>query len=309
MITQTKAIPGLKLHQSESGVPLPIGKPVVIGPGDCVAVILPFRVKGIGVVGLLPRCQIQNLMISASMSEKGIIRVQLWNAGRIAKFISRKTCVVTLKYLGKLKFEMEKAHALREVDRFGNEERWKDCFPSLFDIDRPYAETPQLKEQMISQNEIEWKIPFLMIPRSSRGVEYEAGEVSVSEAENYLNELVEKKVIRSLRMNENAHMSPALFLRKPKGGIRKVVDFRILNSYSFPWVGPMEVGGLLGILRSIPQSWKIFSVLDLQSAFANIPVSSNLQELFGFLIRIKDTLTSHCLKVGVHHHLYFTIGW
>lgn len=37
----------------------------------------------------------------------------------------------------------------------------------------------------------------------------------------------------------------------------------------------------MGVLRSIPDSWKVF-LSDLQSGFSNFPIGDRLSELFGF---------------------------
>jgi len=90
------------------------------------------------------------------------------------------------------------------------------------------------------------------------------------------------KVIRPLEIGEKAFYSPAIFLRKPGGGIRKVADFRLLNSYCVPVECGDLGGGVIGVLRDLPIDWKFFSIIDLHSGFSNLPVCLELQRLFAF---------------------------
>jgi len=96
----------------------------------------------------------------------------------------------------------------------------------------------------------------------------------------HLRRLEERQIIRRVRVGEPVFYSPVMFLRKPSGKIRTVQDFRLLNSYSEPWRGVFP--GTLGTLQRLDPRWAWFTVLDLADGFWNIPVESDLQELFGF---------------------------
>lgn len=100
------------------------------------------------------------------------------------------------------------------------------------------------------------------------------------EIKELLEGLNEQRVIRKLEVGEKALFSPLLFIRKPNGGVRKTVDFRLLNSYCDSWVTNQT--NLQGVLASIPKEWDTFSILDLEQGFFQVAICSALQPLFGF---------------------------
>ena len=60
--------------------------------------------------GIVVRCQIPKVLVSYSLSDDGVIRLQIYNAKRIAKFVSHKTCLVRVNCLTRpeLRFSIEK---------------------------------------------------------------------------------------------------------------------------------------------------------------------------------------------------------
>ena len=222
------------------------------------------------------------------LSDKGEISVRIWNSGRVAQFVAHKTIVLEVyscvcpvllsKFDGADKPLCAPVSALCMMkDKF----YWRDRFPRLFDDTLMFG---TVKDLEVSYSEIHWKTSYYDIPLTNRGLEYEVGEVSPAEASAYLDTLLQKGVIREMAPGEKGFFSPAMFLRKKDGRVRKVVDFRLLNSYSHAWIVPMS-GGTIARIRRIPSDWKYFTKVDLESGFSNVGVDERLQALFAFSYR------------------------
>ena len=300
MIHQLKPIPGFALRYRSGGTNLCGGDHLIIGPQECVTKILPFKIFNLFLASLIPKLSVPDLLFSFWIDESGGVRVRIWNASQRAQSITQKT--VLLKVYSRTEpifvnaFEAEDPLpicGLIDDKRFVSRDEWAVMFPSLFDDSLLFGGCKKLE---VTHNEVMWKIPFSDIPLNNSGIEYEGGEVSPSQADEYLTVLLEKGIIRRLSPGEKAFYSPALFLRKPDGRVRKVVDYRLLNSYSKPWVNAMN-GGSLSRVREIPKAWRYFSKVDLESGFSNLPIDSGLQRLFAFSHRGK-TYTYKTLPQG-----------
>ena len=285
MITQIKPIFGFSLKFKSGRTSLCCGSALVIGPTDVVTRKLPFVLECVVHCSVFPKLSTPGLLLSFWLSEKGEVSVRIWNGGRVAQFVAHKTIVLEVYsrvcpvYLTKFDGENKPLCAPVSVlymmkDKF----YWRDLFPRLFDDTLTFGTVKNLE---VSYREIHWKTSYYDIPLTNRGLEYEVGEVSPAEASAYLDTLLRKGVIRELAPGEKAFFSPAMFLRKKDGRVRKVVDFRLLNSYSHAWIVPMS-GGTIARIRRIPRDWKYFTKVDLESGFSNVCVDDRLQVLFAF---------------------------
>jgi len=233
--------------------------------------------------------------------------VKFFNSGDTSRFISHKTFILDI-LCEKPKFEFcfgDFSGVEFSVTRIDDQHQkilgvddWKSRYPELSKGQKPFASAPKSREIEVCHREILWKVPLDRIPLVSRGIQYDPSDVTTVEALSYLDALIQLRVIRSLSIGEKAFYSPALFLRKPKGGIRKVIDFRMLNSYCKSPDSCVLGEGVMGVLKLIPSSWKFFSIIDLESGFSNLPVCSELQRLFAF-------------QYDNRHYTYVTLpqGW
>lgn len=68
------------------------------------------------------------------------------------------------------------------------------------------------------------------------GVVYDVGEVTDKKAQDMVDRLEKKGIISKLEMEDKGHFSPVVFLGKlGGGGVQKVMDFCLLESYSKAW--------------------------------------------------------------------------
>jgi len=227
-------------------------------------------------------------MISHALTKSGVVVVKFWNTGVLTRSISHKVGIVDVLSVVEPEFYFEfsdecdfvSVEVRNESDPCGVE-TWIMDFPRLADSTIPFASTPLSREIKVCHREIEWKCPFDDIPLSWRGQMYDPECVPSQEAHQYLQSLIERGVVRKLGRNERCLISPALFLRKRHGGVRKVMDYRYLNAYSLENHVGLR-GGMTKIMSQIHASWKYFTVIDLESGFSNLPVCEKLQQLFGF---------------------------
>lgn len=138
-----------------------------------------------------------------------------------------------------------------------------------------------MQSVMVSHRELDWKMSFREIPKCNRGITYGGEDVSERKQALFMEDLTQAGIIRELQPQEHCFMSPVLFLRKGDSmGIRKVCDYRLLNSCSHTQGSPQE--GVQSLIRKLPETWKVFCVIDLTNAFFNVPVDNELQSLFVF---------------------------
>lgn len=265
---------------------LPLSRTLIIGPQRTATRILPFRVSGDGIRGVISTGQLPGILCSVSLAESGLVRLQIFNATPETKMLSARLQLVAILRLADARFSIEDdeqrveaADTVLEVPTAKSVEEWTAEFPRVFEEPR-FDYDGRAKGLEVSHREVEWRVPFKDIPRANRGVTYGSGAVSEEEAQQTLDQMQRQGVIRRLAPEERAFFSPVLWVRKPSGSVRPTIDLRLLNEYSNTWnnVNP----GVQQTLRAVPSQWRVYSVLDLASGFFHLPIDSELQELFAF---------------------------
>ena len=261
---------------------LPLGRPVAIGPKQTVARIIPVRVEGRGVRGIVPISQTKGLFVSASLSEACQVRVQLFNSATEARMLAAKLCLVAVLLMpdARVEIEQEEAETLCNAeDTEAQNHDWTKRYPRVF-AEPTFDQDDRASDLEVTRKEIEWRIPFDEIQVANRGIEYGRGDISPEEASETLRTMERQGVIRRMHPDERALFSPDLWVRKTNGSVRPTIDLRLVNQYSETWrnVNP----GVLATLRQIPHHWRVFTLLDLAQGFFHSPIDRDLQQLFGF---------------------------
>ena len=106
----------------------------------------------------------------------------------------------------------------------------------------------------------------------------------LSEANKELKSYLESKIIKAIKPGERTRwLNAAMFLPKPNGGVRLVVDLRILNSMAKRDVhcfnSPIE------ILKSIPPRMKYFAVIDAYRGYYQCDLHPDDQDLTAFILK------------------------
>ena len=106
----------------------------------------------------------------------------------------------------------------------------------------------------------------------------------IEEANKELKSYLESKIIKPIQPGERTRwLNAAMFLPKPNGGVRLVVDLRILNSMAKRDVhcfnSPIE------ILKSIPPRMKYFAVIDAYRGYYQCDLHPDDQDLTAFILK------------------------
>lgn len=154
-----------------------------------------------------------------------------------------------------LKTEMEwdriyEVELLVEVNGVQFEE-WEKRYPGVFEKGGQYGKNDFLRKLKVCHKGIEWKLNPVDIPRANTGVTYNIAEVSDKEPVAFVKKLEEEGIVSKLQVSEKAFFSLVMFLPKADQiGVRKVVDFRLLNAYARTW--KTHFPGTLATVRMIP---------------------------------------------------------
>lgn len=166
-------------------------------------------------------------------------------------------------------------------------QEWEQRYAIAFGEDAKFGQNAYMKEMKVCHKEIDWKVLVGDIPLANCGADYNVGKVADVEIRMYLDQLEKLGVIVPMLPHEKYFFSPPMFFKKPGqiglGIIRKIVDFRVLNSHVDVW--KTQFLGTLSTLRRVPNEWWYFSVLDLSQGYFHVPVCSTLQDLFCFKTR------------------------
>lgn len=134
---------------------------------------------------------------------------------------------------------------------------------------------------------------------TTTGVTYDAGEVSQREAEAMVSKLEAEGIISKFPEEEKRFFIQVMFLKKHGGqGVRKVVDFILLNAYSRVW--KTNFPGTLATVRKIHADWSLFTTSDLAQGYFHIPFCGVLQKLFTFEAA-SQRFRYNCLPQGWSH--------
>ena len=106
----------------------------------------------------------------------------------------------------------------------------------------------------------------------------------IDEANKELESYLSSKIISRIQPGERTRwLNAAMFLPKPNGGVRLVVDLRILNSMAKRDVhcfqSPME------ILKSVPPNQKFFAVIDAYRGYYQCDLHEDDQDLTAFILK------------------------
>ncbi|KAG0416982.1 Retrovirus-related Pol polyprotein from transposon 17.6, partial [Dictyocoela roeselum] len=94
-----------------------------------------------------------------------------------------------------------------------------------------------------------------------------------------VDELTKLEAMKVIRKSLSPYSSPAFPIRKKNGKIRIVVDFRELNKITTPQFYPLP--SIMDMIQQLTNS-KVFSQLDFNSGYYQIPLSEDSIPLTGF---------------------------
>ena len=103
----------------------------------------------------------------------------------------------------------------------------------------------------------------------------------IEELRRYLEDNLSKGFIRTSRSQA---ASPILFIKKPRGGLRFYIDYRGLNAITIKNRYPLPL--ILETLDRLSRT-KVFTKLDIISAFNRLRIREGDEELIAFRTRFR----------------------
>ena len=278
---------------------------MIVGPGQRCQIVLPYRISGCGISGLIPVSQIRGIFYTVSLSKENQARLQVYNSLNRAYHFGPKACVAAVLHSRDVQILFGEEAKCEHVEKMEFMDVDSLCrrYPQVFNSESPVDEE-KTRALIVRASELQWRVPMNQIPRSNSGVRYNSGELSDQEIGDHMTALETKGVVRKLRPGEPAFYSPVMFLKKKSGKIRTVQDLRLLNAYLEPW--RCAFPGTLETLRRIPATHQWMSVLDLADGFWLLPLDTELEPLFamdvqGVAYTWRKLPQGFCASPGLFH--------
>ena len=272
---------------------LKLGRTVFLAPLESRLVVLPVSVHGDGLHGLFSCCFLRDVSASPILGKGGRITVRVHNFSDRLVTLSPKLKVVRGLFSGNGRLnhdpslvsqfhpvisETSERPGVPSASFSSSLAHWVSLFPSLFaDNISDYGGSPSLQELKVRADEIQWRAP---IPFANSGSPPCMTDCSPEAVQSEIQSLLKRGIIRELSFSDRGYFSPVIFLKKPDGRVRIVVDFQKLNRYSEVW--NTHTLDTRSAVRAIDPSWRFFTVLDLRDGYFHIPVDSSLSRLFCF---------------------------
>lgn len=153
---------------------LPLAKTIIVGPAQTVTRILPYRVAGSGIQGIVATGQLPGILCSVSLAESGLVRLQIFNATAETKMLSARLTLVAVLGQEGVKFVVTEEEQTELIEGDENAyairtgRQWVEEFPRVFEEAR-FDYDGRSKGLTVTRNEIVWRIPFENIPKTNRG--------------------------------------------------------------------------------------------------------------------------------------------
>ena len=288
-----KLISGSEPSISKASFVLKLGKTVFLAPFESSLVVLPVSVHGEGLTGLFSCCFLREVSATPILGKNGRVSVRLHNFSDRLTTLSPKLKVVRGNFSGsgrilndpQLVTHVGNTHpnsSERPDDCSGSEQLslsdWQSRFPFLFaDNITAYATSSTLKALVVRADDLVWKSP---IPFSDFGSPPCFTDCPLDAAQAEIRSLLSRGIIQEVPRFDRGYFSPVVFLRKPDGRVRVVVNFQKLNKYSEVWNS--YTPDTRNAVRAVDPSWRMFTVLDLRDGYFHIPVDASLSRLFCF---------------------------
>ena len=260
-------------------------------------VCLPWEVRGASLTGFFPLLHNNRVSVSTQYSAKsGRISVLFFNFGQDVAVIAAKTFIIGVG-------SREATFFVRTVDgtehqlwdgmgiecgardwsvaSVSSEERFFSQFPLLFSED-----TCEIPEAMY-RFEIRRERLTLMGSMTYRGkCAFNVENLVPAKAiDDTITEMLANGYVEEVKPSHRLMLHPLIFLPKPDGRTRLVIDLRRINGHTFNTEGGLPA--IHTIFRQIPTTWKYFCKLDLKNGYHRVPLGVTIRDLFAFGINRK----------------------
>ena len=285
-----------------------VGKSLVLGPREVMCIQTPFRLVNYGNEGFIRDCMVgRNVQVWTKIRSDGLLILMLENKSQQAVHVPPRTQAFLLYTPGRVflydearqPLVMERVSGMHTVQPSQHLiqlkafsiaspsadltlEHLRREFPRVFDL-RPEAMgiTSQMQKMEVGIDDVEWVSP-LGKAWSSEGVYQTISQMDKKAIDDFTDEQIRRGIVSPMAPTVKGFFSQSIFIPKKTGSPRWVVDFRRLNKLMRPWV--RELPPTLVLAKSLPADWKVFTILDLENGFFNIPLSSALRFFFCVMV-------------------------
>lgn len=170
----------------------------------------------------------------------------------------------------------------QNVDKKGQQDeklrQLRQDFPSVFDLSPEAIQriTPRMQAMAVGLEDVEWvdgKVKYTSSSAYQTISSCEKGQVQA-----FVREQVARGIVTMMSADQKGFFSQSLFIPKKSGLPRWVVDFRRLNTMCWAWVSVLMP--TIHLVKTVPREWTVFSVVDLENGFFNVPLRPELRPFF-----------------------------
>ena len=282
-------------YQKGGWIIFPLGRSVVLGPRAVTGIQLPYKLRNFANV-IFRDCLVgKPVRVWPKFRSDGQFCVLLHNLSmepvhvtpRAGILMIHEMDVVLVEETG-TEIQIGNRH-MERVDVHGERTELKDQrerqvqelqrqFPSVFDLSPKAMRniTPKMQALAIGVNDVEWvdgKIRY-----SSSSTYQTISSCEKNQVKQFAREQEERGIVSEMTADQKGFFSQSLFIPKKSGLPRWVVDFRRLNTLCWAWVS--AVVPTIHLVKTVPREWTIFSVVDLENGFFNVPLKPEIRPFF-----------------------------
>ena len=258
-------------------------------------VCLPWEVRGADLTGFFSLLHRKEVSVSSQFSAKsGRIHVLLLNFGSEVAVIAAKTFVLGVGSQGSF-FHVCTAdgreHQLSNgmgvecgakgwaVASVSSEPKFFAQFPQLFCED-----TCRIPEHMqrfrVRKDDISWVGDMIYRGKCAVNVENLVPARAIDET---VESMLRDGYVEEVGDSSSLMLHPLIFLPKPDGRTRLVIDLRRINGHTRHTRGGLPA--IHTVFRQVPTTWRFFCKIDIKNGYHRVPVERSLGDLFAFGIR------------------------
>ena len=156
-------------------------------------------------------------------------------------------------------------------------EQLRQSFPRVFDLSPTAMEiTPAMAKMAIGLDDVQWKAGR---GRWTSNTQYQTiSQCDRQAVEKFTQEQINRGIVSRMDPSQKGFFSQSIFIPKKNGTPRWVVDFRRLNTLLWAWTSTLV--HTIHAVKNIPKTWTVYSLIDLENGFFNIPLTDELKPYF-----------------------------
>ena len=169
----------------------------------------------------------------------------------------------------------------QEVDQQKSEpltlENLTKSFPRVFDLSPAAMKiTPAMEKMAVGLEDVQWKAGQ---GKWTSNTQYQTISQCDKEAvKKFTQEQIDRGIVSRMEPAHKGFFSQSIFIPKKSGTPRWVVDFRRLNTLLWAWTSSLI--HTIHTIKQIPRDWAVYSVIDLENGFFNVPLADDLKPYF-----------------------------